>query len=185
MTETIVVKIKKAQGAAGFQHGIEVSDDFKALDPIVFENEADPDQVKGAHGFKRIAEVMVLKRCAGLIPIVPLCVLDSFFRIVNPQDLPAGLDHLGEDGGDLSRSAPRVQNIHSGLHTAPNRLMPHGLGIGFELKPEGFFGIFHQIGRLLVWHGTTLFGMQCSREKSSFLYHESQKIGKIIDHAAS
>ena len=89
MAEAIVVKIKKAEGPAGFQHCVEVPDDFKALDPVVLEDETNPDQVKGAHGFKRMAEVMEPELDARMVSVVLLCVLDSFFGVIDTQDSSA------------------------------------------------------------------------------------------------
>jgi hypothetical protein len=139
MSETIVVKIQKTHGPAGLERGIEVPDDFRTLGTVVFQDETSPDQVKGPHAFKRMAEVMEPKAYAGFVPIVLLRILDAFFRVVDTQDPPAGLNHLTEDRGDLAGSASRIKDVHSGLHPAPYRLTPYCLGIGLEFKAEGFF----------------------------------------------
>jgi hypothetical protein len=152
MAETIVVKIKKTERAAGFEHGIKVSDNFKALHPVVFEDETNPDQVKGAHFFKRMTEIVKPELNAGWVRVVLLRVLNSFFRVVDSEDLPTGLDHLIKDSGDLAGSAPCVQNMHARSHTAPTRLTSDGLRVRLEFETKGFFGILHQIGRFLLSH---------------------------------
>jgi len=139
MAEAVVVKVKKAEGTAGFQHCIEVPDDFKALDPVVLEDETNPDQVKGAQVFKGMAEVMEAEIDAGAVSVMLLCVLNSFFRVVHTQDAAPGLEHIPEDGGDLARPAPCVQNPHSGLYATPHGLTANGLRVGLEFKAEGFF----------------------------------------------
>jgi hypothetical protein len=139
MAEAIVVKVKKAEGTAGFQHRIEVPDDFKTLDPVVLEDETNPDQVKQAHGIKGMAEVMEAELYAGWVFVVLLRVLDSFFRIIDTHDPAAGFEHLPQNRRDFAGSASRVQDMHSRTHTAPNRLTSNGLRIGFEFKTERLF----------------------------------------------
>jgi hypothetical protein len=86
-----------------------------------------------------MAEVMEAEIDAGAVSVMLLCVLDSFFRIINTQDAAPGLEHIPEDGGDLARPASRVQDMHSGLHATPHGLTANGLRVGFEFKAERLF----------------------------------------------